>query len=742
MKHTPFSLLFLIFFCACQKEKNYYMDLGKEKMREYIVPDNIIKFSFLAFDKSKIVLQTSDTSSSKLLLDTKTGHISKADFKHLGMKGYLNTEFRVDTLNQRFWQNKNGEIELYDVTKKCFSYFKSSPILDAIFTKKYAIFSTRKGLRIFDNQGFKLDSISEIPDWEFEIEYASDESIFINSDQLFNFKTKIITPLSREQVRARLDNCIYSESKFRRKLEKNQYEKAWDSAFRKYAIGSSFYFEDIKNVYILYKGKIVILNKLHLGKDSENKDVAVHNHKKDSINAKKLSNFIDFQRQLEENTPNNILGKYKVYQICSKANKERFGNTYQYVNNPFDLEYGISDEQLIDLEQITKQKKYPKAYESNIYTILFDKYTSLFEFDKAMKYYKMWEKQYAKDSIFYYADDLIYVSKIQNKLDNLIRKKVSNDVVLYEKIQLLRKEDFCGLANRSFKEYEWKICNKILYHYPNSIYADDIELGIFEGEISAEEIYYRRYYKKDISKLKKIIAKYPNSNLKKEFELTLITTYQCLEEDEKSDSLEIFNYNLKGINMLVDFYTRNPTFLRKGKEKSDDFGNKLSWAKEALNNFLFEKNIRFILSSSKQEYNKNEPIIITLTIENISKNKMIFDFYGDNFAENAPLYYSALEHEEEGCALGEKLYFQRLISRSPNHSKIEIEGGRSISASVDITKKINGYHKNFTTFENPLLYCHFPNNYGSLQILSVQTLELQYLKRYEKSSNVLKIKIN
>jgi hypothetical protein len=732
------------------------MDLGNEKIREYIVPDNVTKFSFLDFDKSKIVLQTSDTSSSKFLLDTKTGQISKVDFSQLGMKGYLYTQFKEDTLNQCFWHYKNGEIELYDANKKHFFYFKSIPFSDFIFTEKCAVFSTNRGLKVFDYQRFKLDSITEIPDWKFEIEYADDENIFINSDQLFNLKNKTIAPLSREKVRERIAYCFHSESKFKMKIGEKQRENSSNISLEQY-LGRFFYIQDTKNTYVLYKGRIVVWNKLYLGKNSEKEIIAYdykngavkelqpsqwHDYRKDSIKAWQLNKFIYFQHDVEDNAPNDILTKYKIYQICTKANKERFGNVYQYVRNPFDLDYGLSDEQLIDLERIARQKKYPKAYESNIYTILFDEYNSLFDYNKAMKYYKIWEKKYGKDSIFHYSEDLARVSKIKKNIDILRRKKVSNDIILYKKIQMMKKE---GINS---KYYEWEICQKILKQYPNSIYADDIELGIFNKAIVRNENdeYNRRVSKSDIMKLKKIIAKYPNSNLKKEFEFAMINTFVCMDRNNATsaaDSIRLFNYQLKGAEMLIDFYNKNLNFYQCSKNEYEadcEIKQRLIYAKQNLEALKFEKNIRVSLSCPKKEYDRKEPIILTYTIKNVGQEEQEIETNEIDGLAYFRLLFNVVNYRTEGCALDSILFFQRIVKATPKSTKRVLKAGEIVSFPIDITKLANLRAKEFSEFENPLRYCRYPNSYGRLEFLQPQNLEI-YIDFRLTPSNKLSIKI-
>lgn len=764
MKKHILYLLILSFFGACKENKNYYMDLGNEKERIYIIPDSIKQFAFFTLDKSKILLQVDDSSSNKLLLDVKSRAITTLNLTAKGFKGIYNNNYAINHNAQQFWQNKNTEIEVYNKSNDRFYYFPNTHFDEIVFLKNKTIFTTSKGLKIFDNQQLTLDSVKNVPPWKLLIEKENEESIYINNDHRYNVKTGVLSQLSREEVRNRMYACFSSESKFRKEAREKRIEILdYYNTLEDLNNKLMTYFHDSKNHYTLYKGKIVIINKSSYQKSDnisnkpliqnnsnlEKNTIEFHDNKKGSQSAYLLNAFIDFQHEIEDKSPKDILSKYKVYQICTKANKERFGNVYQYVQNPFDFdEYTYSTVEILELEKLMKSGKCPKEFRQDAYHELYSYFLREYNFEKAMFYYNIYKKGILNDK---HSQTIAMMKLVEKEFQRFRKDKLQPDIILYEKIKLAQKididENFYETA-KNFRTFQWNTCQKILKQYPNSIYADDIELAIFNNKIfkNEEDEYNKVFTKRDIARLRKIIAKYPNSSLKKEFEYAMINTYRCLwieDATNPKDSIEIFNYKLKGAEMLVDFYIKNPNFYScNDNEYKEDWETKqLIYAKHDLASLKFEKNIRVLLSSPKAEYNRNEPIIINYAIKNVGKEQQEIETNEIDGLAHLELSFNVLNYPTEGCAADSVIYFQRILQETPKPTKRILNPGEVMNIQIDITKLANLRAKEFSEFENPLAYCYYPNSYGKLQFLKPQTLEI-YMDRYLMLTPTNKLLIN
>ncbi len=735
---------FLLLFGSCTTKENCYIDLGNERERVCDVPDSILKFSFFTLDKNKILLQVNDTSQYKLLLDIKNKSIANLDLTAKGFKGIYNNAYKTDTLKQQYWQNKGSEIELYDRKTDRFYYFPKTHYNEIVFLQKHTILVTRFGLKLFDNQHFTIDSIQNVPPWDYVVEKENESSIFINNDHRYNVETGVLEQVAREEVKERTSYCFSSESKEKTKKNLGNYHSSEWNNFLKVQDGLFSYKEDSKNIYALFKEKLVVWNKAFLTKDvlkinpkNEDPNIADKNQREHDA-ALRLNDFITFQHKIEDNHPNDILSKYKIYQICTKANREKFGNVYQFVRNPFDFgDYGYSDYYIKKLERLMQSGKCPKEHQQNAYCKLFSEYLGQYNFEKALFYFKFYKKDEKNN------ENVDLMKIVKSEFDTYRKNKLSGDKILFKKIELAKKIDSLSSEyeiSNTLREYEWNTCQKILKKYPNSSYCDDIELAIYNGDIRQEEY---EYPNKSVRKLKKIIAKYPKTNLKKEFELAMIHTYAYMSDDANSDSTSVFNNNLKGTKMLVDFYKKNPNFYHcSDNEYKEDYKTeqKLKYAIENLESLKFQQNIRVQLSATKTEYSKNEPIIVTITVKNISKDNQEIETNEITGLNHNCLIFSVLDYKTEGCVLDSVLYFQRILKKNTVSTKRTLKGGEILNFQIDITKLANLEAKSFSTFENPLKYCYYPNSFGRLQFLKPQTLLLQ-LGKYSIPSNCIAIKI-
>ncbi|MBL0190194.1 MAG: hypothetical protein IPQ18_02265 [Saprospiraceae bacterium] len=292
------------------------------------------------------------------------------------------------------------------------------------------------------------------------------------------------------------------------------------------------------------------------------------------------------------------------------------------------LSYGLPD----DFEQIKAMEEYVRDSISEnqlkasyyLHAVMAANYCG--KLKESLKYDSILRKNYPANRSEYHDMQMTEVAKSYKIIQSINSSKEPADVKLWRLGKTYYELFFhVGPTNESSSynmTFPFIYLKSLLKRYPNSIYADDAEfLMLKHDEESSHEGGDNSYNLEAIEEYKKILKKYPKSELIPEIYYIVYRLYnEC--ESSFEDKPKYYKLALYYVDKILTEY---PKFAKENNVLED----KIS-IKRSISEFLWQLHI----SSSKNEYTIDEPIVITFNLKNIDTKPKAIKILKENQIPN------------------------------------------------------------------------------------------------------------
>ncbi|MBL0237328.1 MAG: hypothetical protein IPQ02_12135 [Saprospiraceae bacterium] len=323
--------------------------------------------------------------------------------------------------------------------------------------------------------------------------------------------------------------------------------------------------EDKDYLYIMFNEQFVIFNKEYIVKNSIIHDVSNYQELRKElmqINNSLDQNKMSFDKYLENTVALYNDEKYSCYPDLQNLLE----------NIPKRFEYYNYEQRIDNLNSILNNDTIPIMFKYNILKGLCIKYTTSAKLDSAMIYFNMIKELClsCKDYCIDYSYPCVVIA--YNQLDSFRNVNASTDKLIFFEAKAREQMIHCSCwfgdswINYAIVEEKYQ---EILTHHPNSEFADDAEYWMINHENNDDgEV---EYTVVEISKIRKFVNKYPNSEFIPELLMKIAYSHSNVYTDNIDDRIKNLDKGIEDLRSLKNNYQLDSLLVARVEQNIEQF---------------------------------------------------------------------------------------------------------------------------------------------------------------------------